>query len=360
MSRRAPKPSGNMPDPRQQHCSGCSIWRRCRIGGHPGRGGVGYLAGRHQHLRPSAVDRSHGCEGLGVTHVEYVRDGRPTCRNRYVRYRRTDDGDAGRRTHAESRQAGTIRGRGLTSRGPWPQGLTPCFDRAAQGDPLFSVSMGNVMTAHRRWIDAPDGFAPAFFSSAYQDGRRPLSRRGCADDGRTLPQHADSSVSAEGDMQAGTVWRGTGPRRRCRRRRGHGFQVRVSADQLPVRRSAVRLRLLLQQSRPEQADQRRRLQSRPRRRRRQGPVGRRCGQSPQRAGFVPREGVTAEGDGWVLTMWWDPTTAAEVILLDAQGFTAAPVVRVRFPHRVPLGFRGSWAPVAELDAAVRRSRPARR
>ncbi|MER6085472.1 carotenoid oxygenase family protein [Streptomyces sp. NPDC001833] len=75
--------------------------------------------------------------------------------------------------------------------------------------------------------------------------------------------------------------------------------------------------------------------------------------SPSEPVFVPREGGTAEDDGWILTIWWDPATdRSEVVVQNAQDFTAAPVARIRLNHRVPLGFHGSWASAAELDAAL--------
>ncbi|MFE9647680.1 carotenoid oxygenase family protein [Streptomyces sp. NPDC006365] len=75
--------------------------------------------------------------------------------------------------------------------------------------------------------------------------------------------------------------------------------------------------------------------------------------SPSEPEFVPRPGATAEDDGWLLSIWWDPATdRSEVIVQEAQDFTAAPIARIKLNHRVPMGFHGSWSDATELDAAV--------
>jgi carotenoid cleavage dioxygenase len=59
--------------------------------------------------------------------------------------------------------------------------------------------------------------------------------------------------------------------------------------------------------------------------------------------FVPRRADAAEDDGWVMSIVYDATTdGSELVILDAQDFTAAPVASVRLPQRVPLGFHGNW------------------
>jgi carotenoid cleavage dioxygenase len=69
--------------------------------------------------------------------------------------------------------------------------------------------------------------------------------------------------------------------------------------------------------------------------------------------FVPRdpeadEGGTdlrrhAEDDGYVLAYVHNPDRgAADLVVLAAQDFTAAPLARIHLPARVPLGFHGSW------------------
>jgi carotenoid cleavage dioxygenase len=61
--------------------------------------------------------------------------------------------------------------------------------------------------------------------------------------------------------------------------------------------------------------------------------------------FVPRGKSTAEDDGWVLAVWYDDQlNRSEMVVLDAQDFTGAPVARVKLQHRVPWGFHGNWVP----------------
>jgi carotenoid cleavage dioxygenase len=63
--------------------------------------------------------------------------------------------------------------------------------------------------------------------------------------------------------------------------------------------------------------------------------------------FVPREGATAEDDGWIMSYVYDATTdRSDVVILDAQDFTAEPVATVHLPVRVPYGFHGNWIPTA--------------
>ena len=61
--------------------------------------------------------------------------------------------------------------------------------------------------------------------------------------------------------------------------------------------------------------------------------------------FVPRHAGAEEGDGWLLGLVIDPATeTTELAILDAQDFEAAPLARVKIPHRVPPGFHGAWIP----------------
>jgi len=61
--------------------------------------------------------------------------------------------------------------------------------------------------------------------------------------------------------------------------------------------------------------------------------------------FVPRAPDAAEDDGWVLAYVYDATTdRSDVVVLDAQDFTAPPVATVELPVRVPVGFHGNWVP----------------
>jgi len=59
--------------------------------------------------------------------------------------------------------------------------------------------------------------------------------------------------------------------------------------------------------------------------------------------FVPRGNSSAEDDGWVLAIWYDPRrNASELTVLDARNFAKSPVARVKLQHRVPFGFHGNW------------------
>jgi carotenoid cleavage dioxygenase len=59
--------------------------------------------------------------------------------------------------------------------------------------------------------------------------------------------------------------------------------------------------------------------------------------------FVPRAAEAAEDDGWVLAFVHDGARdACDLLVLDAQDFTAPPVATVHLPVRVPFGFHGNW------------------
>lgn len=61
--------------------------------------------------------------------------------------------------------------------------------------------------------------------------------------------------------------------------------------------------------------------------------------------FVPRNADSAEDDGWVLAVWYDPAAnSSELSIVDARNFGGAPLARVKAPHRVPFGFHGNWVP----------------
>jgi carotenoid cleavage dioxygenase len=61
--------------------------------------------------------------------------------------------------------------------------------------------------------------------------------------------------------------------------------------------------------------------------------------------FVPRDVDADEGDGWLLAFVHDAgRDAADVVVLDAEDFTAPPVATVHLPVRVPFGFHGNWVP----------------
>lgn len=59
--------------------------------------------------------------------------------------------------------------------------------------------------------------------------------------------------------------------------------------------------------------------------------------------FAARPDSSAEDDGWLLSMGYDPTThTGELLVLDAADLST--VCRARMPHHSPLGFHGTWVP----------------
>ena len=63
--------------------------------------------------------------------------------------------------------------------------------------------------------------------------------------------------------------------------------------------------------------------------------------------FVPREGGSAEDDGWLMSYVYDAEKdGTEVVILEAADITAGPVARIQLPRRVPFGFHGNWVPDA--------------
>jgi carotenoid cleavage dioxygenase-like enzyme len=69
-------------------------------------------------------------------------------------------------------------------------------------------------------------------------------------------------------------------------------------------------------------------------------------------GFAPRDGATAEDDGYLVTIGWNPQrTRSEVLVFDARDgeFGRGPVARVLLPRRVPHGFHATFVSKASLD-----------
>ena len=63
--------------------------------------------------------------------------------------------------------------------------------------------------------------------------------------------------------------------------------------------------------------------------------------------FAPRSPDAAEDDGWVMAMRLDRgADRTDLVVLDAQDITGAPVATVHLPARVPSGFHGNWCPDA--------------
>ena len=60
---------------------------------------------------------------------------------------------------------------------------------------------------------------------------------------------------------------------------------------------------------------------------------------------MPREGGTAEDDGWVMALRLDnDTMTSDLAVFDARAITDVPVAVVHLPVRVPNGFHGNWIP----------------
>ncbi len=61
--------------------------------------------------------------------------------------------------------------------------------------------------------------------------------------------------------------------------------------------------------------------------------------------MVPRSQASAEDDGWVMALVFDPERgASDLLVLAADDFTGEPQAVVHLPVRVPHGFHGNWVP----------------
>lgn len=66
--------------------------------------------------------------------------------------------------------------------------------------------------------------------------------------------------------------------------------------------------------------------------------------------FAPRDGSTAEDDGYLLSFVIDRATGrSQLYVLDAQHLDSAPVATIELPRRVPAGFHAHWVPADQLD-----------
>lgn len=67
------------------------------------------------------------------------------------------------------------------------------------------------------------------------------------------------------------------------------------------------------------------------------------------ASFAPRDGATAEDDGYLMTFVYDePTDSSELWIVDAREFDSGPVARLKIPQRVPIGYHSCWVSQREL------------
>ena len=61
--------------------------------------------------------------------------------------------------------------------------------------------------------------------------------------------------------------------------------------------------------------------------------------------FIPREGATAEDDGYVMALRLDTETqTSDLAIFNAQAITEDPIAVVHVPARIPNGFHGNWIP----------------
>jgi carotenoid cleavage dioxygenase len=61
--------------------------------------------------------------------------------------------------------------------------------------------------------------------------------------------------------------------------------------------------------------------------------------------FVPRSSTADEDEGWVMAYVHDTdTNTCDVVILEAQNFSAPPIATIHLPVRVPYGFHGNWVP----------------
>ncbi len=59
--------------------------------------------------------------------------------------------------------------------------------------------------------------------------------------------------------------------------------------------------------------------------------------------FAPRQGATAEGDGYLVVLGYDQSVnKSQLMILDAQNVAKGPVAVAKVPMRIPAGFHGSW------------------
>ena len=122
---------------------------------------------------------------------------------------------------------------------------------------------------------------------------------------------------------------------------------RVPHGQRSPRRPSASL-LLQRALRPRAVRLRRADQARPRHRRRRG---RRVdpGVFVSETVMAPRDGSTAEDDGYLVTFTSDIVNdRSECLILDAARPTDGPVARIRLPERISSGTHSTWAPLADL------------
>jgi carotenoid cleavage dioxygenase-like enzyme len=64
--------------------------------------------------------------------------------------------------------------------------------------------------------------------------------------------------------------------------------------------------------------------------------------------FIPREGGSAEDDGWLMQVVYDSArNGSDLVISNAQELAGPPVATVSLPQRVPFGFHGNWVPTGQ-------------
>ena len=67
--------------------------------------------------------------------------------------------------------------------------------------------------------------------------------------------------------------------------------------------------------------------------------------------FIPRDGATAEDDGYLMTYVFDGNkNTSDLVILDAQDLSRGELAQIHLPNRVPYGFHGNWVTDAEVSA----------
>jgi all-trans-8'-apo-beta-carotenal 15,15'-oxygenase len=69
--------------------------------------------------------------------------------------------------------------------------------------------------------------------------------------------------------------------------------------------------------------------------------------------FVARPGASAEGEGWVLALQYDPTSHRSALAVyEATAVADGPLARCWFDHHVPITFHGCWVPLCDSRASA--------
>jgi len=76
-----------------------------------------------------------------------------------------------------------------------------------------------------------------------------------------------------------------------------------------------------------------------------------AGRSGAEPVFVPREGASAEDDGYLMTYVYDANKdKSDLVILDAMDLSRPALATIHLPVRVPYGFHGNWIPDTLVSA----------